>query len=469
MLNKKTTRTLVITLILVLLVAAFAGCTTDAGKDQPADKPNADAPKQEATGDSTENEKFEGTLKVQMIGGWKSEDSTDPQSGRKILGLHVLKEEFERLYPNATVEFVIMGWDNYNEKTQAMMTGNECDIYQVPGIANLVAQDLVEPLAPYIEKDNYDLGKFIPGQIEGWQAMGSMDTELTTYGVPVLGDCRILVYDKQIFDDWGVDYLSEEPTLEEIIEAAKKMTGTNPVTGEENYGVAWRGKTYSADTAINFCEYYGGKWGENFKFEDMETYFDSPEMIKAVQTLYDLQEYAPEGMAANQGAEKWLTAENNIAIHLYVGPGFWMTAKELELGDRYQASLLFVNPDTGMGGMFAGSPYVIGKTSENKELAWEFLKFFTDDFAQEYLFVEHKQMPVINSAAEWESIKNEPQMPVVMKALARAWAPRYPYRSAQPRYIFGSAVERALLGEVTVEVAMQDCQKEVEEWLKQYK
>ncbi len=34
-----------------------------------------------------------------------------------------------------------------------------------------------------------------------------------------------------------------------------------------------------------------------------------------------MQEYAPKGIVSNQGNEKWLTKDNNIAIMLNQGPG----------------------------------------------------------------------------------------------------------------------------------------------------
>ena len=58
------------------------------------------------------------------------------------------------------------------------------------------------------------------------------------YALPAVMGQRYTVYDTTLFDQWGVEYLSEYPTTQEIIEKAKLMTGVNPVTGEQNYG-AW--------------------------------------------------------------------------------------------------------------------------------------------------------------------------------------------------------------------------------------
>ena len=173
------------------------------------------------TGFSTKaNAEDKTVLKVQMIGGFKSEDFTDAISGEKLQGCHVLEEEFERLHPEIDLQFIFMGWDDYQKKTQSMMIAGEADVYQAPGIEALAGQGLLEPLQPYIDKDGYDLSVYMDGQVDGWMTVGPDDTELQIYGLPLIADGRFIVYDKQLFDEWGVEYLSDQPTVEEILEKA---------------------------------------------------------------------------------------------------------------------------------------------------------------------------------------------------------------------------------------------------------
>lgn len=71
------------------------------------------------------------------------------------------------------------------------------------GIAAFAEQGLLEPLQSYIDKDSYDLGSYLNGQVDGWKAMGPDDQELQIYGLPFIGDARVIVYDRQLFDEWG--------------------------------------------------------------------------------------------------------------------------------------------------------------------------------------------------------------------------------------------------------------------------
>ncbi|WP_240414459.1 extracellular solute-binding protein [Paenibacillus periandrae] len=458
MVNKRTKKGLVAGVLLsVFAMQVLAGCSSKA-ETKPVQANESTA--------KVSDKKWSGTLKVQLIGDFSIEDKTNPISGKKVKGVSVLKKEFERLYPGATVEFILLGWDGYVQKTDAMLNSKGADVFQVPGIANLASQDLLEPLAPYIEKDKFDLGIFINNQVEGWKAMGPKDTELQIYGLPFIGDTRVIAYDKKIFKEWGVEELSKNPTPEEILEKAKKMTGTNPKTGKQNYGAFYAGAD-AADSVINAAEAYGGSWGKGFLFKGMEVNFNSPQMLKGLKWLNDLNAYAPKGALVKQGGEKWGTANNDIAIHIRVQPIFVDTIYAAGLQDQFGVAPLFVNKDKNMGGMFAGSPYSIAKSSTNKELAWEFLKFSVSDFFQKYMWDEQSSqfLPVTKSAMKWEQIQKNPHAMIELESMGKLWAPRYPYRSGQPRYILSESVEEGLLGKSTLEAALEKAQKESTAWL----
>ncbi|WP_243896105.1 extracellular solute-binding protein [Paenibacillus sp. F411] len=454
-------------MLLLLLSFLLSACSGKEGGVSSSDSNGQAATAASGTAAGAAGEGPSGKLKVQMIGDFATEQKTDAITGITSKGVNVLKEEFERMYPGAEVEFVLMGWDNYNEKTQTMLQSGAADVYQVPGLATFVEQGLLEPLQPYIDKDSFDTSIYLNGQVDGWRAMGPEDQQPEIYSLPYIGDARLIVYDKQLFDDWGVEYLSEKPSIEEVLEKAAKMTGKNPKTGEQNYGLTYNG-TDAADTVMNISESKGGQWGTGFLWKDMSLEFNSDTMIEAAELLKDANQYAPEGVLVNQGSENFLTDKNNIAIHLRAAPGFINIIETFGTQDRYQAALLFTNPELGMGGMFAGSPFAIGQNSKNKDLAWEWLKFSSSEFFQKYMWEEQRSqsMPVIKAAGDWDSVKALPQMDIILKQMSQLWAPRYPYRSGQPRYILSENVQRILLGELTAEEALQKAQSESESWLK---
>ncbi len=422
---------------------------------------------QDSTPAAVSDSGLSGKLRVQLIGDFKEDDTTNPVSGQKVVGVHYLEEAFEQMHPGVDVEFILMGWDSYTQKTIVMAQANEADVFQVPGIATLAAQDLMEPLAPYIEKDNFDLGIYIDNQVEGWMALGSEDTELQIYGLPFIGDTRFISYDKKLFDDWGVEYLSLHPTLDELMTKGKAMTGKNPKTGEMNYGLRFTGGGYAADSAMNISEGLGNIWGTGFKWTEMTVNFDVPEMIEAVQWMKDIQAYCPPGNLSRQGDEKMYTPDNDIAINIQDHPGNLKKIEALGWGDRIGISYLFKNEEYGMGNMFAGSPVCIGANSEVKDIAWEWLKFTASETYQKYFWDQYRSLPTTREALQWDSINVLPQVSTVIETMGTLWVPRYPYRASQPRTIIGRQVEKAMLGEATPAQAMKEAQEEVDAWLKE--
>ena len=451
MLNFKKPATIIL-LFMLILSAALVGCSKSSETSSGTDKSTGEWAGQEIT--------------VMMIGDFAMDDKTDPITGEKVKGVNVLKEKFEKEHPGATVKFVLMPWEGYTEKTQAMITSGEADVYQMPGVADFAPQDVLEPLQPWIDKDpDFNLDKFIDNQVDGWKVLGPDSKDLAIYGLPFLGDTRFISYDKKIFDDWGVEYLSDYPTIDEVAEKAKKMTGTNPKTGEKNYGIWFRGDWSSAFTLVDLAEGQNGQWGTGFAWDEVKFNFDSKEMVNGLNWLLDMQQYAPKGLVSNQGNEKWLSKDNNIAIMLNQGPGDTVKPAYAQgLGDRIGIAQEFKNEE-GKGGLFAGSPIAIAKDSENKELAWEWLKFATDDFVQKYVYDELGLVPAIKSATEWDSVKEQPLMLKVFEAMETPVTPRYPWGSSQPRFILTSEIEAALTGKRSAEDALKKAQKESTEWV----
>ncbi|WP_245808915.1 ABC transporter substrate-binding protein [Shouchella patagoniensis] len=417
-------------------------------------------PQEESEGEVVEDS----DLTIAMIGGFKLQDTTDPITAQKSKGFYAVKEEFERLHPGVTINFVIMPWSNYVPNTQAMIAGSQADVYQMPGVNDFAAQGLLEPLQPFIDQDDFNLSVYHDNLVEGWMTFGPDDDEIEIYSLPVLGDARFIQYDKELFEQWGVEPLSDYPSVEEVMTKAKQMTGENPVTGEQNYGIYFTGTHDTALALANFMEGFDGEWGTGQRWEDIELNFDSMEMEQALEAMIELSSYMPKSFINGQGNERWLTSSNNIAIAVNQGNGNMKPIYAQGLEERFPVVQSFKNND-GVGSMFSGSPFAIGKTSQNKDLAWEFIKFSSSEYFQRFLWEEWGSTPVIKEAVEWDSIQEMELMIPVLEAMTTAVTPRYPWASSQPRYILQAKAEGALTGTLTVEQALKEAQQESTEWI----
>ncbi len=446
-------------LLVAMVLTLITGCASNTSEDTGA---NDAAP----AGSTTEEAQQTGetqVVRVQLIGNFLEEDSLDPLTGETIKGVNVMEESFEAQNPNIDIEFILMGWDDYNTKTQAMIMAGEADVVQVPGVASMASMDILEPLAPYIERDGFDLDAYIPGQVEGWQVMGPNDTELTTYALPWIADTRFIIYDKEIFDQWGVEYLSAEPTIDEVTSKIAQMTGTNPVTGIENFGMYYNGKDVQ-DVAMNIAEGLGGTWGSGSKFDELQFNFNSAELVEAGNILQDINQYAPEGYMSGSGGEKFRYEDNNIAILLRGSPGYVADITTLGLLDKYGIARLFVNEELNMGGLFAGSPFAIANNSEVKDAAWEFLKFSQSVEWQEFMWTNYDCLPTIQEGSSFAGIEDNELYSQVVDTIQYLWAPRYPYDSTSTRGILKTGFESIVTGADAQEI-LDVVQADSEQWV----
>jgi ABC-type glycerol-3-phosphate transport system substrate-binding protein len=214
-------------------------------------------------------------------------------------------------------------------------------------------------------------------------------------------------------------------------------------------------------------EYYGGTWGTGNKASELVMNFNTDTMIKAMDTMLELINYAPTGVMANQGAELFGSADNNIAINLRCNPAVITSINSLGLSERYAVARLFINDKEGMGGMFAGSPVVMAANSKVKEAAWEYIKFTASDFFAQYFYENQKNegLPVVKSALNFKGILNDKNVAAIMETLQYLWTPRYVYRSGQPRSILTTAVEEVTLNGKDPAEVLASAQKEAEEWI----
>lgn len=150
-----------------------------------------------------------------------------------------LIEAFEAANPDVKIELVDLGSSDYQTVLATQLTGSGSDfdvvtVKDVPGYTTLVNKGVLEPLDDYIAKDNVDLAAF-----KGLTEQISVEDKL--YELPFRSDFWVLYYNKDVFDNAGVEYPTNDMTFEQYDELARKLTVDVP--GQEVYGAhyhTWR-------------------------------------------------------------------------------------------------------------------------------------------------------------------------------------------------------------------------------------
>ncbi len=118
-------------------------------------------------------------------------------------------------------------YSNYNGHLQRLATqiaaGNPPDVaMSVPDvIPNWVAAGIIVDLTEYIKVSTFDINEWYP---EVWQGLRDV-TQTKVYAVPVTWDGDITYFNKELFDDAGVEYPAADGNwnYDDMIEIAQKL------------------------------------------------------------------------------------------------------------------------------------------------------------------------------------------------------------------------------------------------------
>ncbi len=384
----------------MMAVSALAGCSgTDSqnGSSASADSSVTESKQDEQTTPADDssggaaNTELSGTLKLYGPGLFTDvgpDGNTDIVTGVSRPGYNEVLERWKELYPNVDVEIETIPWDNWKAACQTAALSGDVDIV----LHGSSITSICEPLTEYLEQDPEVKDAVGMMAMRKNSDLAPLD-EYVPYGLTVTVNPVMVVVDKEIFEHYGVELPDYENwTTEDVLALAEATTGTDPVTGEQTYGMslieaASANKNYIwASRAFNNVIY---QWGDtladttvNFKNDTTKEVLD---YINAF-TPYTSPDYF-EGLDTNNA----YTEANNVAMIIIEDAyNAYNTIKAAGLEDKYMMAAL---PKI-QGGEFDGITsshmgdwnMAICNASQQKDLAWEFMKFMvTDEVVQQWL------------------------------------------------------------------------------------
>ena len=344
------------------------------------------------------NTELSGTLRIIGPGQMSSAGADgyeDLLTGEKRPGYNKLIELFNEDYPNIKVEFTESPWDNWIATLTTAYSGGTADIL----LHGSMLTDISMDLTPYLEATPELLDALATGP-EYYRDPEDYTKAIPT-GISYVVDPYYVLIDTKIFEDYGVELPSTEWTWDDLMDLAEKLTGTDPVTGEQTYGVynfsmdgnsAWKAlSSYGAAMGVVTHTYESPN-----KFEGIITY-DSPEAISMFKYFNDLAKFSPPEYAEGMGGDKRGRADSNIAMFLGESllNGYTTTTVD-DVADRFTYMPLPVNTDQSDShySSFTGTNSIaISKNAAEPDLAWEFIKWLImDEDAQQWL-VDIKSCP----------------------------------------------------------------------------
>lgn len=243
-----------------------------------------------------------------------------------------LIDAYESTHPNVKIEYTDLGSTDYSTVLQTQLSGGGTDfdivtIKDIPGYTNLIGANLIMPLDDYIKAQAIDTSAY-GGVVEALALDGKV------YGLPFRSDFWLVYYNKDIFDKAGVAYPTNDMTLAQFDDMARKVTsgfGADKVYGTHYH--VWR-------STVELPSILDGKHtviADDYSF--MKPYY---ERILALQNDGIIQSYA---------------ALKTSNTH-YSGPFFNQQIATLP-----------------MGSWFIGTQIAKVKSGESKAVNWGIAKF----------------------------------------------------------------------------------------------
>jgi multiple sugar transport system substrate-binding protein len=301
-------------------------------------------------------------------------------------------EGFEAENSDITVNLEVQSWDDINNVIKTKLQSDQApDILNIDAYASFAGDDLLYPAEEVVSPET--LEDFEPSFAENASLDGTM------YGLPFIASARVLFYNKDLFQQAGI----QEPpaTWEEFEEAARKLAD---LPGDvAAYGMPLGSEEAQAETSV-WTFGNGGSWGDT-----EELTINTPENLEAVEYMKHLID---EGLTQDDPGASDRTPLLNVFYQGKIGMMVGLPPTVTEIEANYPE----LNYGTAPLPTVDGEPVTLGVADhlmafKNDESKTEAIKAFLDYFFSVDVYTkfvdEEGFLPTTVSGAESLADKQE--------------------------------------------------------------
>ncbi|MEK4344365.1 sugar ABC transporter substrate-binding protein [Paenibacillus sp. FSL P4-0184] len=225
----------------------------------------------------------------------------------------------------------------------------------------------LEPLDSYSSKDKeLNIEDFYPGLFN----YGKIDGKL--YGIPAGFTTRVVYYNKKLFDDAKIPYPKDGWTWKEFQDIAAKLSDKSKK--QYGFGVRAENDTYDLQSFV---------WsnGSSFISDDgktIEGFMNSKETAESIQMLGDMVKNGSAVLTGGKGQQSGDDIFKAGKIAMWES-GIWPLESFKTAGINVGTVEIPAFPGKPVKGVLAESALSIAKDSKQKDLAWEFVKFYVSN------------------------------------------------------------------------------------------
>lgn len=322
-------------------------------------------------------------------------------------------DAFHQANPNITVKITDTAWGQYWQNLDTeMAAGTAPDVFtdSVSYYPDLVANNQVLDLTPYVQRDSVDLSQYRPGLINLWQKDGKQ------YGLPKDWDAVAVVYNKSMLTVAGIDpstldNLTWNPTdggtFGKLI--AHMSIDKNGVRGDQPGFDKKNVKTYGLVMDLDAGDSGQTSWGNlaesnGFQFLDKNPFgthynYSAPSFVSTISWLNQLQAkgYLPRYDQHSSLGTQAVLESGTAAIGM---AGTWMADTYYsDTKQKFAFAPLPVGP-AGRKTETNDLSDAIYAGSKHKDQAWDWVKFLASTQCQDIVASKAVVLPAIKTSAD---------------------------------------------------------------------
>lgn len=332
--------------------------------------------------------------------------------------LDAAKQKFEVDHPGTTVKIdaqILPYGDRVTQLRAAATAGTPLDIVSLdqPEVGEFASSGFTTDLTGYINRDLDGLSDWLPAQRAATKFEGGW------HAIWAWTDLRLLWYWKDLVDEAGVNPETDMLVWNDYISSCQKMN--DALAAEKIQGCLLIGQPWIADWTYPYVWMQDGNIGLDVNpdlaasvgaQEAWLPTFDSPAWVNALQFTRDQIDAGIQPFTEHQFGPAFVS--RRYATYL---DGTWVYGAVRDSGADMSnlgvvAAFPVPSPDTPTATMAGGWTLAIPSTSEQPDVAWEFLKAMLDVNTMGQMQVKFGYLPTEESfatdlAGDFKSYWNE--------------------------------------------------------------
>lgn len=369
-------------------------------------------------------------------------------------------DDFNESQEEIEVKHVFLPWgDIWTKNLAAIAAGNPTDVIvnDINSVAVRAQENQNMDLTPYIEEDDENIEeRFFENLWETTLYEGK------PYALPFNTDTRLLFYNKDHFEEVGLDPEKPPQTWDELEEYAKKLDKKNgdkydrigfyPLWG--NFGATvW---LLNADNGVSWLD------------EDWNPVINTPNKVEALEWLNSWTDRlgrktvdAFKAEFGDQQANPFISGK----VSMFVDVATFYTQIR-DYGQDMNYGVAFApEREEGAGHWSWGGGFVveIPKGAKHPEESYEFMKYLTDVDAQKYWAMKNFDNIANKEASNDPELQKIDVYKLAVENMEQTVMTPLPVFAPDYTQLVDPLIDEALLGNKDPQAALDEAQKDVEE------